>query len=158
MIRRAALRALIALALSAAALLVTSASAQATWSDVAPTTGYHCGAYISAPHYPGVWFQSCVLVTDSPSGAYVGGVTRVTNTSDNPNQSISPTGYARVWLDGDVYRNDNCGTTVIAGGRQKWCYGTTKWIAGNGRDVYATGYVWFGTGVHDLVNSAHWNT
>lgn len=144
-------------AASATLFMVASASAQAAWSDTAPTQDYHCGAYVSAPNAPPVRFQSCVLVRPSPSGAYVQGVTRVTNTSDNPNRSVRPTGYARVWLDGRVHRNDNCGSTVIAGGKTKWCYGGTTWISGKGRDVYATGYVWLGAGIHDAVNSARSN-
>jgi hypothetical protein len=136
--------------------MIVSASAQATWTDVAPTKEYHCGAYVAAPHTAPLRTQSCVIVHDSPSGAYVQGAVKVVNTNDNPRHRAGPTGYTRLWLDGKPYRNDNCGTTSIAGGQSRWCYGKTMLIAGHNRDVYATGYVWSGAGVHDATTSAHW--
>lgn len=158
MVRLRAPRLLMALAAGAAMSLVASAPAQATWRGPGPTQELHCGPYVSAPHAPPLWFQSCVMVHPSPSGAYVQGVLKVTNTRDDPRHSVSPTGYVRVWLDGYVHRNDNCGATVIAGGQARWCYGKTTWIPNHGSDVHATGYVWFGAGFHDGVNSAHWKT
>lgn len=148
---------LVALAASTMTLMVTCAAAQAGWSDAAPTMDYHCGASIAAPHAPPVAFQSCAIVRPAAGGAWVQAVTKVSNTSDNPNYTVSPTGYSRVWLDGAVLRNDNCGAVAITGARTKWCWGGTQWVAGRGRDVYATGYVWVGAGVHDAVNSPHTN-
>jgi hypothetical protein len=92
-----------------------------------------------------------------PGGAWVQGVTKVTNTADNRNQTVAPTGYARVWRDGSVLSNANCGTVVLAGGRTKWCWGATARVPGRGHDVYATGYVWIGSGIQDAVNSPHTN-
>lgn len=147
---------LAALAASAATLLLTSASAHAGWSPTAPARDYHCGAVVNAPHAPPVAFQSCVIVHDSPSGAYVQGAVKVTNTNDNPRRVVRPTAYTRLWLEGKAYRNGNCGPTAIAGGQTMFCYGQTALILGHGRDVSATGYVWFGAGAHDGITSSHW--
>ena len=133
--------------------LGASASAQATWSPTAPAKDYHCGAVISAPHSPPLTFQSCVIV----HGGYVQGAVKITNSTDNPRQVSRPTGYTRVWLDNKPYRNDNCGPTTLAGRQTKFCYGKTTLIPGQ-HDVFATGYVWTGTGVHDLVHSRHSKT
>ena len=154
--RRGMTRALLALAASGAMLALTGAAAQASWSPVAPSAGYHCGVTASAPHARPLSIQSCVLVHDSPSGAYVQGAVKVSNLSDDRRLRVLPTGYNRVWLQGRPYRNDNCGATTIAGGQTVWCYGKTTLILGHNRDVSATGYVWFGAGTHDGVNSAHW--
>ncbi len=148
-------RLIIAFAASAALCMVASASAQAGWSSTAPTRDYHCGAYSKAPRNSPLWIQSCVLVTPSPSGAYVQAVLRVVNTDSQ--RSVSPTGYTRLWVDGRVNRSDNCGATVVAAARTRWCYGQTKSIVGRGRDAYATGYVWFGAGPHDGISSPHTN-
>ena len=159
MSRHSAPRVFLALALSAAALLVTSASAQATWSDKYPAKGYHCSGSVMAPHVRPVSMQSCVIVTDGPNRAYVQGAVKVSNLNENPKRLIRPTGYTRVRLDGKTYRNDNCGPITIAGGRTKWCYGKTMpipKILGPNRNVFATGFVWSGAGIHDAVNSPPW--
>jgi hypothetical protein len=149
---------LVALSLSAATLLVTCASAQATWTHVAPTKDYHCSGTFRAPHTQPVSMQACVIVHDSPSGAYVQGSVKVANQHGNTQRRVRPTGYTQVWLDNKPYRNDNCGPITLTGGQSMWCYGKTTHIPGHNRDVMATGYVWYEGGTHDRLHSPHWNT
>jgi uncharacterized protein (TIGR02594 family) len=150
-------RALVALPAGAAMLLLSAASAQAMWSPAAPNAkDYHCSAPIRAQHTPPLSIQSCIGVHDSPSGAYVQGAVKVTSLDDNPRRLVRPSGYTRVWLDGKIYRDDNCGPTTLAGGQSRWCYGKTTLILGHNRDVSATGYTWSGNGTHDAVKSPHW--
>lgn len=154
---RASLRVLIALAVSTATLSFTTASAHAGWSSTAPPSR-GCGSSISAPHYPNMTIQSCVVVADRAGGAWVQGVTGVSNLSDNPTHSINPTGYASVYLSGQPFRADNCGSTVIAGGQEKWCWGATKWAPGDGRPVVSYGFAWIGSGIHDRAVSRQLTT
>jgi hypothetical protein len=144
--------------LALAIALVASASAQATWSDAAPRKGYRCSAVIPAPHTPPVSFQSCVIVHATANGAYVQGAVKATNMNDNPRRLVRPDGYTRGWLDNKFHRSDYCGSTTLAGGQARWCYGKTTFIAGHGRDVYATGYVWAGAATRDRLNSPHTKT
>src|SRR5918997_146859 len=89
-------RMLMALSLSAATLLVTCSSAQATWTHVAPTKDHHCSGTFRAPHTQPVSMQTCVIVHDSPSGAYVQGSVKVANQDENTQRRVRPTGYTRV--------------------------------------------------------------
>jgi Transglycosylase SLT domain len=145
-------------ALALAVPLVTSAAAQAAWTNAGPKQDQHCGPSRPAPHTAPVAFQSCVIMHGSPSGAYVQGAVRVSNTSDNPRRLVTATGYTSVWLDGRIHRSDNCGPIVIAGRQTRWCYGKTTWVAGHNRPLYAIGYVWSGAGLHDRLYSAPWST
>lgn len=150
-VRRPTGRLLVALAVSATTLLGTSQTAHATWRAPGPPSGFHCGDYVNAPRNPPLWIQSCVAIHNTPSGAYVQGVLQVTNTGQRP---VGPSGSVDLYLDGQPYRHDDCGRTVIGGQKEMWCYGKTMRIAGNGREVRANGWAWFGAILPDSVWSA----
>ncbi len=105
------------------------------WRLPGPGKDLHCGESERAQHNPPLRIQSCAMVHDSPSGAYVQGVVIATNAE--PHESVNASGITDVYLDGSPYRSDNCGTTVIPAHSSMWCYGKTTWIRGNGRDVHA---------------------
>jgi serine/threonine protein kinase len=94
---------------------------------------YHCGAYTKKPT---MWFLECVIVTPTPSGAYVQSLLAVSNPSSTA-QTVS--GETRAFLGQAELSNTTCGSTVVVAHGRLWCFSPTKLVAGHARDVQARG-------------------
>jgi serine/threonine-protein kinase len=94
---------------------------------------HHCGAYIKKPT---MWFRECVIVTPSPSGAYVQSLLTVSNPSSTA-QTVS--GETRAFLGQAELSKTICGSTVVAAHGSLWCFSATKLVIGHGRDVQGRG-------------------
>jgi serine/threonine protein kinase len=94
---------------------------------------HHCGAYIKKPT---MWFRECVIVTPSPSGAYVQSLLAVSNLSSTA-QTVS--GETRAFLGQTELSKTICGSTVVAAHASLWCFSATKLVIGHGRVVQGRG-------------------
>jgi serine/threonine protein kinase len=94
---------------------------------------YHCGAYTKKPT---VWFQECVKVFPTPSGAYVQSLLTVSN----PSSSARPVdGETRAFLGQAELSKAICGHAIVAAHGRLWCFSSTKLVVGHGRDVLGRG-------------------
>ncbi len=120
------------------ALLVSSAPAQAAWQAPGkPDSRYHCSGYNKEDGR--LWFQDCVIVARSSSGASVQSVMAVSNVSSS---SVSLYGATETYLvDGGRLTDTDCGPTSIPPRARKWCWGKTAPVAGHGRDVRGRGWL-----------------
>ena len=139
--------------LALAIALTATASAHATWSNVAPKQDAHCGNVVPVPGLDPTSLQSCVIV----NGNSVQGVVKVTNTSVAPRRPAHLSAATRILVNNKVHRDDNCGPTTLAGGRTAFCYGEKLSIPGR-RDVFATGFVRTAAGAQASVNSPFWKS
>jgi serine/threonine-protein kinase len=94
---------------------------------------HHCGTYTKKPT---IWFQECVIVTPSPSGAYVQSLLVVSNSSSTA-QTVS--GGTRAVLGQAELSKTICGSTIVAAHASLWCFSATKLVIGHGRDVQGRG-------------------
>ncbi|MCA1705956.1 MAG: serine/threonine protein kinase [Actinobacteria bacterium] len=107
-----------------------------SWQEPStPDSTYHCGTYVKMPT---VWFQECVKVFPSPSGAYVQSILTMSNPSSTA-QTVY--GDTSLYLGPNRLNGSICGTTVVAAGERRWCFSPTTFILGHGRDVQGQGYL-----------------
>jgi hypothetical protein len=83
-----------------------------------------------------MWFRECVIVTPSPSGAYVQSLLTVSNPSSTA-QTVS--GETRAFLGQAELSKTICGSAVVAAHGSLWCFSATKLVIGHGRDVQGRG-------------------
>jgi serine/threonine protein kinase len=114
----------------------SSPPAPTYWQAPSPQDStYHCGAYTKKPT---MWFQECVKVYPSPSGAYVQSLLAVSNPTSTA-QTVA--GDTSLYLGPNRLNGTACGTTVVAGGGRRWCFSATKLVIGHGKDVQGQGYL-----------------
>jgi serine/threonine protein kinase len=94
---------------------------------------YHCGAYTKKPT---VWFQECVKVFPTPSGAYVQSLLAVSNPSST---ARSVDGETRAFLGQTELSTAICGRAIVAAHGRLWCFSSTKLVVGHSRDVLGRG-------------------
>ena len=100
-----------------------------------PNTKYPCGAYNTTTT---VWFQECVIVTPTSDGAHVQSLLAVSNQSSIA-QKID--GETYLYLGSNRYSGSTCGTNVVLASERRWCYSSTNFISGHGRDVQGQGHL-----------------
>ena len=132
------LRQLVVASVAVSALFMgASASAEASWQPPGTADSrWHCSGYNKG--YSPIWFQDCVIVTPSPSGAYVQSVLAVSNTAS---VSYTLVGMTRTFVGASQVARTDCGSTTIAAHARKWCWGATTYVAGHGRQVFGEGWV-----------------
>jgi hypothetical protein len=130
-------RLLVATVASATMLLVSATSAQAAWQPPGTTDSrWHCGDYNTALNP--IWFQDCVIVTPTASGAYVQSVVAVANRGSTAYGLYAMT---RTFLGSTVIVRTDCGYAVIDAFSRKWCWGETRYVSGHDRAVFGEGWV-----------------
>ena len=147
----------LALAVCAGTLLLASASAQAGWSPVYPAKNYHCGGTALAPHTPKVSLQTCVIVADTPTGAYVQGAVKVANQDENTQRQSRPWGGHRLAGQQDLPQRQ-LREDLAPGWPVHVVLRSDRVRPGAQPAVFATGATWYDGGVQDRHTSAYWKT
>ncbi len=139
------LKRLLALAVIPMSVAAMSSSAAAGTGWQAAGHGdvrFHCGA--TSPQdlsvYGQIHYQECLIVTYTQNGAYFQGL--LSAYWDGPQGTTETfTGSNWAMLEGTDISDSYCGSVTVSRGVKEWCFTPTRFVAGHGRPLTASGYI-----------------